>query len=96
MTSTQQDLLLARLAEERRELQLAIKVVRSAVGIGLAEPQELSAVTRKLALIEEKVALRERQNQAELRRRGTCFKFSEALLQSSSSNPWRPSGVRTS
>ena len=94
MTITNQhDLLLARLIEERSELRLAIKVVKSAIGMGLADPDDLSSAKRKLGVVEEKLALREYQNRSQMAQRRPCFKYSEALLQSSASNPWLPSGV---
>jgi hypothetical protein len=94
--STQHDLLLSRLAEERAELQLAITVVKSAIDMGIADTHDLSAAKRKLAVVEEKLALRERQNLGQYPQRRPCFRFSEALLQSSASNPWRPSAVHAS
>ena len=91
--STQHDLLAARLVEERDELQLAINVIRSAIGMGLADSHDLSAARRKLAMVEEKQALRESQHQTQIHRGRPCPKFSEALLQSSASNPWLPTGA---
>jgi hypothetical protein len=78
------------LSEERAELQLAITVVGSAIGMGIADTHDLLAAKRKLAVVEEKLAQRERQNHGHYPQRRPCFKFSEALLQSSASNPWRP------